>query len=340
MADDSREQRSSSSLLSTRYWISPSPCGKLHSQTNNQSLGVTPMPKQPLPSKVRSGDYEFHRLNIDRRELRDLYHWLLRLRWPQFAGVILSLYLAVNLLFSVLYYLGSPCVNGMTSFSDAFFFSVETFATVGYGHFYPESIYGHSIATLEIMVGMFGMAVITGLIFIRFSRPTARVMFSKRLVLSNFDGEPALMLRVANLRYQAMAEAEFRIMLIRDEWVKEGETMRRFYSLKLQFNRLIAFPAALTLRHIIDEKSPLFGVTAEDLEKCDARIMASIVCIDTVISASVESQHQYTWRDVHFGKRFVEIYTDIDDHQMTVDYGLLHEVELVPDLPIRTSSNA
>jgi inward rectifier potassium channel len=295
------------------------------------------MPKRTPPSKVRSGDFEFHRLNIDKRELRDLYHWLLRLRWPQFAGVILGLYLAVNLLFSLLYYLGRPCVNGMTSFSDAFFFSIETFATVGYGHFYPESIYGHSMATLEIMVGMFGMAVITGLIFIRFSRPTARVMFSKRLVLSNFNGQPALMLRVANLRYQAMAEAEFRVMFIRDEWIKEGEVMRLFYPLQLQFNRLIAFPAALTLRHIIDEASPLCGMTAGDLEKCDARIMASIVCIDTVISASVESQHQYTWRDVNFGKRFVEIYTDIDDHQITVDYGLLHEVEPVPDLTTRAA---
>ncbi len=288
------------------------------------------MPKKPSPIKVQSGELEIHRINVDRRELRDLYHWLLRLRWAEFAAFILSLYLAVNLLFSALFYLGRPCVNGMTSFSDAFFFSVETFATVGYGHFYPESTYGHLIATAEIMVGMFGMAVITGLIFVRFSRPTARVMFSKRLVISNFDGQPALMLRVANLRYQAMAEAEFRMMLIRHEWVKEGEMMRRFYPLKLQFDRLIAFPAALTIRHVIDEESPLFGVSEEDLEKSDVRIMASIVCIDTVISASVESQYQYSWRDIHYGKRFVEIYNDIDDHRMTVDYGLLHEVEPVP----------
>lgn len=296
------------------------------------------MTKKTSSLKVKSGDFEIHRINVDRRELRDLYHWLLRLRWAQFSGVILSLYLAVNLLFAIFFYLGRPCVNGMTSFSDAFFFSVETFATVGYGHFYPESGYGHLIATLEIMVGMFGMAVVTGLIFVRFSRPTARVMFSKRMVISNFDGHPALMLRVANLRYQAMAEAEFRVMFIRDECVAEGEVMRRFYPLKLQFDRLIAFPAALTIRHLIDEESPLFGMSAEELEKCDGRIMASIVCIDTVISASVESQHHYSWRDIHFGMRFVEIYTDIDDHRIMADYGLLHEVEPVPDLPPRTSN--
>jgi inward rectifier potassium channel len=288
------------------------------------------MPKRNTASKIRSGDFEFHRLNVDSGGMRDLYQWLLRMRWPEFAAFILGLYLAINLLFSILYYLGRPCINGMQSFSDAFFFSIETFATVGYGHLYPESLYGHTVATLEIMVGMFGMAVITGLIFIRFSRPTARVMFSSRLVVSNFDGHPALMLRVANLRHQAMAEAEFRIMLIRDEWVKEGEMMRRFYPLKLQFDRLITFPVALTIRHMIDESSPLQGMTEEDFQKCDARFMASIVCIDTVIPASVQSQHHYTWRDLHIGKRFVEIYTDLDDHRIAVDYGLLHEVEPVP----------
>ncbi len=289
-----------------------------------------PMRKKSSSNKIRSGDFEFHRLNVESREWRDLYHWMLRLSWSQFAGCIFGIYLALNFLFSLLYYLERPCINGMESFSDAFFFSVETLATVGYGHFYPETFYGHTVATFEIIAGMFGMAVITGLIFIRFSRPTARILFSKRLVISNFDGQPALMLRVANLRHQAMAEAEFRIMLIRDEWIREGEIMRRFYSLKLQFDRLIAFPAALTIRHIIDESSPLFGLGAQDLEKSDARFVASIVCIDTVIPASVQSQNHYTWRDVHFGKRFVEIYTDIDDHKITVDYGLLHEVEPVP----------
>ncbi|MEI6322388.1 MAG: ion channel [bacterium] len=287
------------------------------------------MRKKSSSNKIQSGDFEFHRLNVESREWRDLYHWMLRLSWSQFAGFVFVIYLVLNFLFSLLYYFGRPCINGMETFSDAFFFSVETLATVGYGHFYPETFYGHTVATFEIIAGMFGMAVITGLIFIRFSRPTARILFSKRLVISNFDGQPALMLRVANLRHQAMAEAEFRVMLIRDEYVREGEIMRRFYTLKLQFDRLIAFPAALTIRHIIDESSPLVGITAQDLEKSDARFVASIVCIDTVIPASVQSQNHYTWRDVHFGKRFVEIYTDIDDHKISVDYGLLHEVEPV-----------
>lgn len=288
------------------------------------------MRKKSSPVKIRSGEFEFHRLNVEQRDLRDIYHWMLTLSWPQFAVFVLSIYVVINLVFSVFYYLGRPCIAGMESFSDAFFFSVETLATVGYGHFYPDTFYGHMVATVEIMVGMFGLAVITGLIFVRFSRPTARLVFSRKLVISPFDGQPALMMRVANLRHQAMAEAEFRVMLIRNVFVKEGEYMRRFYPLPLQFDRLITFPVALTIRHMIDDQSPLYGMTAEDLEKSDVRIMASIVCIDTVIPASVQSQQHYTWKDIHFGHRFVEIYNDIDDHSMTVDYGLLHEIEAVP----------
>lgn len=288
------------------------------------------MSKNSAPIKIRSGQIEFHKINTeDRRDLRDAYHWLLTLSWPQFAAFILSVYVAINLVFSIFYYLGRPCIAGMESFSDAFFFSVETLATVGYGHLYPDTLYGHFIATVEIMVGMFGMAVITGLIFVRFSRPTARLVFSRKLVISSFDGQPALMLRVANLRHHAMAEAEFRLMFIRNEVVKEGGEMRRFYQLPLQFDRLIAFPVAITIRHIIDEKSPLHGMNAEDMEKSDVRIMASIVCIDTVIPAPVQSQRDYTWRDIQLGHRFVEIYADLEANTMTVDYGRLHDTELV-----------
>jgi len=252
---------------------------------------------------------------------------MLTLTWPQFAALILCIYLMVNVVFSIFYYAGRPCIAGADSYSDAFFFSVETLATVGYGHFYPDSLYGHLVATTEIMTGLFGMAVITGLIFIRFSRPSARLVFSRNLVVAPFDGQPALMLRVANLRHHAMVEAEFRLMLARNETVKEGEEIRRFYPLNLQFHRLIAFPVALTVRHIIDEKSPLHGMTAEDLKRTDTRFAASIVCIDTVIPAPVQSQQDYTSNEVLFGKRFVEIYADVDDNRMTVDYGRLHDVE-------------
>jgi inward rectifier potassium channel len=212
-------------------------------------------------------------------------------------------------------------------------FSVETLATVGYGHMYPVSLYGHIIATPEIMVGMFGLAVITGVIFIRFSRPTARIHFSKTVVISPFDEVPTLMLRVANLRHEAMVEAYFYMMLVRTDVTAEGEEIRRFFPLKLIFDHVIAFPVALTLRHRIDETSPLFGFTAEDFQRLDVRIIVSIVAIDTVIPAPLQSSKDYNYDQVEWGRRFVEIYRENQEHQWTVDYGRIDETEEATPIP-------
>jgi inward rectifier potassium channel len=201
------------------------------------------MRKDPASVSVRSGQIEFLKINAVRWDWRDIYHWLLTLTWSRFIGVLLALYLTINTGFALLYEFGDHCIAELPphSFSGAFFFSAETLATVGYGHTYPATFYGHCVATAEIMLGMFGLAVVTGVVFVRFSRPVARVVFSRTLVISSFDGEPTLMLRVANLRHQAMAQAEFRMTVIRDERVKEGDVMRRFYPLRLQIDRVIVF---------------------------------------------------------------------------------------------------
>ena len=278
---------------------------------------------------VRSGNIEFVKVNVAGQEWRDIYHWILGLSWPRFVGLISVVYLSINLIFAIFYSLGGNCIAGMVpgNFPAAFFFSVETLATVGYGHMYPETTYGHLLATIEIIIAMFWIAVITGLIFVRFSRPTARLEFSNAIVISSFNGRPTLMLRVANLRHHSMVEAEFRIMFTRNEPILEDDSFRHFYMLKLDFDRLITFPAALTLRHTIDESSPLYDASPESLAASDARFVASIVCIETVIPAAVQSQRDYTWRDVRFGERFVEIYTETGAGQLVVDYGRLHETE-------------
>jgi hypothetical protein len=131
------------------------------------------MKRTPKPVSVRAGQTEFLKVNTEPWEWRDLYHWILALNWPRFAALILGGYTAINLVFAALYSIGGDCIAGMTrgSFLDAFFFSVQTLATVGYGHMYPQTLYGHVIAIIEIIAGMFWLAVITGLIFVRFSRP-------------------------------------------------------------------------------------------------------------------------------------------------------------------------
>jgi inward rectifier potassium channel len=278
---------------------------------------------------VHVGQFEFLKINTGKRDWRDAYHWILSLSWPQFAGLISGAYLALNVVFAFLYEMAGNSIAEMppSSFSAAFFFSVQTLATVGYGHMYPTTLYGNILTTVEIMVGMFGLAVMTGLIFIRFSRPRARIEFTRNMVIAPFNGQPTLMLRVANLRHYSMAEAEFKVMFMRDEQLSEGQTFRRFYSLKLHFDRLITFPVVLTLLHTIDETSPLHGMTAESLQEVDARLVASVVGIETVIQAAVQSQKDYSWRDIRFGERFVEIYTETGEGRLTVDYGRLHETE-------------
>jgi inward rectifier potassium channel len=295
------------------------------------------MRRRPRRIRVRSGQFEFVKLNVKKFDWRDTYHFILTLSWPGFAGLVFGVYLLINLLFAALYLLNPHAVAEMRpgSFFDAFFFSVETLATVGYGHMYPESFYGHLIAMLEIIAGMFGLAVITGLIFVRFSRPTARIHFSKVAVIAPFDGVPNLMIRVANLRHQAMVEPEFRMILLRSFITAEGEEIRRFRSLKLEFDHLIAFPTVLTVRHRIDEQSPLVGMTPEDFQQQDIRIVASVVGVDTVIVAPVQSFADYNYDQIEWHRRFVEIYDQDEEGQWTVDYARIDETEVIAPNPAK-----
>jgi inward rectifier potassium channel len=292
------------------------------------------MKKTRAPISVRAGRTEFLKINAARRDWRDTYHWILSLSWPRFVAFLLAVYFTLNLIFATAYTLGGPCIGEMTpgSFPAAFFFSIETLATVGYGHMYPATPYGHIVTTIEIIVGMFWVAVITGLIFVRFARPTARILFSNSVVIAPFDGRLSLMFRVANLRHTSMVEAEFRIIYSRDERIREGQDIRRFYELKVYPARMISFPAALIIRHTIDEQSPLYGVTPEILEKTDSFFLASTVSIELIMAASVQSQQDYSWSDVRFGERFVDVYTELEDGRLTVDYGRLHETEPVPEV--------
>src|SRR5437764_1837661 len=185
-------------------------------------------PRSPI--STRAGRTEFLKINAAVSGWRDSYHWILSLSWPRFALFLLGSYVFINLLFAALYILQPNCIADLDprSFPHAFFFSVETLATVGYGHNYPATVYGHVIVTSEIFVGMIWLAVITGLIFVRFSRPTARILFSDSITIGNHNGKPTLMLRVANLRHTSMVEARFRVTFSREEHVAEGEDIRRF----------------------------------------------------------------------------------------------------------------
>ena len=288
--------------------------------------------RRPSHVSIRAGQVEFVKVNTDAWRWRDVYRWLLGLNWPRFAVFVAIIYIGLNLLFAALYSLQQDSIAGSTGghwFFDCFFFSIQTLATVGYGHMYPQTLYGHIISTIEIMTGVFLLAVMTGLIFVRFSRPIARVVFSRSIVIAPLNGRPTLMVRVGNENQHSMVEAEFRIMFSRDEQLLEGGDFRYFYVLKLHFDRLTVFPAALTLRHTIDEKSPLFGATPESLEARRVLFLVSVIGIDPVIAAPVQMQKDYTWHDVRFGERFVDIYTELEPGRLSVDYGRVHDTEPV-----------
>ena len=290
------------------------------------------MRRKPSHVSIRAGQVEFVKVNTDAWRWRDVYRWLLGLNWPRFAAFVAIVYIGLNLLFAALYSLQQDSIAGSTGghwFFDCFFFSIQTLATVGYGHMYPQTLYGHIISTMEIMTGVFLLAVMTGLIFVRFSRPIARVVFSQSIVIAPLNGYPTLMVRVGNENQHSMVEAEFRIMFSRDEQLLEGGDFRYFYVLKLHFDRLTVFPAALTLRHTIDEKSPLFGATPESLEASRVLFLVSVVGIDPVIAAPVQIQKDYSWHDIRFGERFVDIYTELEPGRLSVDYGRLHDTEAV-----------
>src|SRR5256885_4211342 len=242
-----------------------------------------PRTRKPSHVSIRSGQVEFVKVGTDAWRWRDVYRWLLGLKWPQFAAFVASLYVGLNVFFAALYSLQQNSIAGSTGghwFFDCFFFRVQTLATVGYGHMYPQTLYGHIVTTIEIMSGLFLLAVMAGLIFVRFSRPIARVAFSRSIVIAPLNGKPTLMVRIGNENHHSMVEAEFRIMFSRDEPLIEGGDFRYFYNLKLHFDRLTVFPAALTLRHVIDETSPLYGATPESLETGRTLFVVSVVGID------------------------------------------------------------
>jgi inward rectifier potassium channel len=195
--------------------------------------------------------------------LRDLYHQLLTLPWWAFLTGLSGVYLLLNMFFAALYLLGDVAITNARPgvFADAFFFSVETLSTIGYGQMSPATLYGNIIMTVEAMSGLALLAVVAGLVFARFSRPTAGVMFSRVAVVSEYNGVPTLSFRLANRRRNEILEAQVSATLVRDEHTAEGEWMRRFYDLQLARQRSPIFAMTFTVMHPIDQASPLWNAT-------------------------------------------------------------------------------
>lgn len=259
---------------------------------------------------------------------RDPYHLLLTIPWSMFLALITLGYLVANALFALVYLAGGNCIANARpgSFSDAFFFSVQTMASIGYGVMYPRTFYANVVVTFEALIGLLGVAVGTGLAFARFSRPTARVLFTRVVVITPHDGVPTLMFRTANQRRNQILEAQLRVRLVRDEVTQEGHFMRRFHDLKLVRSQNPIFSLSWTAMHPIDENSPLYGTTAEMLAEAETSLVVSLTGIDETVAQTIYARHTYVARDILWNKRFVDIVSRTEDGERSIDYTYFHDV--------------
>jgi inward rectifier potassium channel len=267
-------------------------------------------------------------VGLDDGRWRDAYHRLLTMPWGRFFALVLLGYLLVNGCFALGYYgLGDAIENAAPgSFLDVFFFSVQTLATIGYGKMAPRTVGANVLVTLEALLGMIGLAVTTGLVFARFSRPTARVLFSKVAVVTRWEGTPSLMFRMANARGNQIVEARLKLTLIRSEITAEGRPVRRLHDLRLLRSEHAAFALTWTAVHPIDAASPLRGASPESLSASMSDLVVSLTGIDEGLSQTIHARHGYRPEDLRFGARFADILTS-GPGESVIDYSRFHEVE-------------
>lgn len=260
----------------------------------------------------------------------DLYHFLVTSSWPGLIGLIAAGFTIANLLFATGYYLDHGIENARTgSFADMFFFSVQTMATIGYGKMEPITLFSNILVSIEALTGLLALALITGLVFAKFSRPTARVRFTRYVVIGPRDGVHSLMIRAANLRANRIVEADMHLVLARQEVTAEGDAIRRLYDLQLTRSRSAMFALSWTAVHQIVEGSPLYGQTRESLANCAAEIIVSIIGLDETFSQTVHARHTFELDEIVWGARFADVLVLHPDGSRSVDYTRFDDVEML-----------
>jgi inward rectifier potassium channel len=257
----------------------------------------------------------------------DIYHGVLTASWPLFFLELLAAFIIVNILFAMLY-VGDPggIANARPgSFADAFFFSVQTLGTLGYGVMAPRTLYTNLLVTMESFSGILTIALFTGIIFARFSRPQARVVFSKVAVVTPFDGVPTLMFRAANQRGNSILGAEVRVSLAGQHTTREGVNMRRFQDLILVRPRNPLFALSWTVMHVLDESSPLFGLGLAEMIERDMELVVVLSGTDETINDRIYARHAYIAEDILWDRRFVDVVSVTSSGMRMVDLHHFHD---------------
>lgn len=284
------------------------------------------------------------RVGLRRAYLSDTYHFLLSARWAVLLLIVVCGYLLANLAFGLAYMIVGGIENARPgSFVDGFYFSVQTMATIGYGRMAPVSHAAQALVTAEALCGLLGFAVATSIIFNKFARPTARVMFARVAVVCMREGVPSLQFRMANERGNQIVEATVQVAIVRTDVTAEGEQVLRVYDLPLVRSRSAVFALTWTAVHPIDETSPLRGVSAAGLAARESRIIVSLTGVDETFAQSIYARHTYAAHDVLFDARFVDLMSYAADGVREIDYTKFHDTEPAPPstaIPAQAASEA
>lgn len=288
--------------------------------------------KIKLPTSVKDGRVLVDRIGHAAPKFSDLYHFFLVISWPRLFLMFSGAYVGINILFACAYLAGGDCIAEARSgsFHDAFFFSVQTMATIGYGRMYPKTTYADVLVAAEAFCGLLGVSMATGLMFSKFAKPTARMIFSKTLVVSNRDGVPCLMFRMANERSNSIVEAQIQIVVSIAGRTVEGERIRRVLDLPLLRTSTPVFTLTWTAIHPIDEKSPLYGMGEDEIRDNEIAFIITFTGIDDTFSQTVHARHAYSSRDIQWGARFADVLLPREGGGAVVDYTRFHDTVASP----------
>jgi inward rectifier potassium channel len=289
--------------------------------------------RPPIRFTDNRGRTSIEAIGLPSAPMLDLYHRILTMRWRSFFALATLYYVGIHAIFAGLYQLQTGAISGGDgSFEAAYFFSVQTMMTIGYGTMSPATLYGHILVAAEAFFGMLTTAVLTGLVFAKFARPTANVLFSDKLCVQRQDGVPTLVLRMANARGNRMVEASLGVSVARTIVTAEGETFRRIIDLPLVRAHQPMFFVGWTAMHRIDEASPLFGVTPEQLAAEDAEILAVLTGLDEDIGATLHARKAWGHDEIRWGERFVDVvYGSRTEGGVRIfDYAKFHETTPAP----------
>lgn len=292
------------------------------------------MASRPRSSRVHATNlgFSFTKIGASRFDLTDPYHMALTMGWAAFLVSVITLYLAITLAFALLYFVQPNSITNahVGSIADRVFFSIETLATVGYGEMYPGTAYGHIVSSAEIITGTAFTAIMTGLLFVRFSRPRAKFVFADTVVINRHNGKPTLMVRIGNGRVSVLTRTVVQVNVLLNEATPEGARYRRVHELRLTRASIPIFPLITTFMHEIDDHSPLAVMNLAEIHTTDIRLMVSIEAFDPALGSVVQDIKSYGASDIRHGWRFLDSVTVGEDGAVIADLTLISHIE--PDV--------